>query len=157
MKKYIATAVLALAATCVPLIGASQIAGSLKFLSVNTNEEIKSIRIGKSLKIKLTERDLHLLANKNVTLAYVLSIVPKGSNTPIAISGKFVARATLPASEGGAAKTRQEMASLEGIQSFVGIVTVPEFMPVGVATVTVSLASGSIGAISFNKTINILL
>lgn len=157
MKKKLFVIALTIVATCLPSFSQSLISGSLKFLSATTNEEITEIRVGQSFKIKFTETDLHLLANKNVKLSYVLSVVPTGANTPISISGKLEGRATLPSSLGGKTKTKREMASLEGTLSTAGILTVPDFMPEGVATVTLSVSSVGVGSISIDKSINILL
>jgi hypothetical protein len=156
MKPSKSVAFLAIiAATALPSFGA--IDGSLKILSPTTNQPISTVRIGKQFKVRLAVNDLNLIANKNITYTYVLSVLPKGSNTPVTISGKISGRFTLPASEGGAVKTRDEMADLAGTQVTGGIMTVPDFMPVGTATLTISLTTPNVGNINFSKNLKIQL
>ena len=154
MKKPI---LLALALLSSALCAQAQIAGSLKFLSPTTKTEVTKARIGKPILVRLFFKDLHLLADKNVSLSYALSATPKGSNTPIQVSGKFASRLVLPESEGGLNKTKQELSDLKGSHTVSELLEIPDFMPVGVATLTVTLTSNGAGSISFNKSLNITL
>ena len=157
MKRHLFSLALALFATSSPSFAATKIAGSMKFLAPGTNREVSSVRVGRSVNVAISVRDLNLIANKDVSLSYALSVLPKGSNTPTTISGKFSGKFTLPASEGGATKTKQEMADLAGTESTSGILTLPEFMPAGVATVTITLTTKQAGSININKKLNITL
>ncbi|MES2657749.1 MAG: hypothetical protein V4689_03975 [Verrucomicrobiota bacterium] len=157
MKNKLSPVILAVALTSLPASGAAKLDGSLKILSPKTNKEISSARVGQDVKLKYSVTDIHLLANKNVTLSYVLSVLPVGSNTPVTLSGKLATVVTLPANEGGAAKTKKDMASLAGLQSAVEILTIPDFMPAGKATLTVTLSGAGAGSVSVDKTLNIQL
>lgn len=136
---------------------ADKIGGSIKFLSPATNQEVTSARVGKNVKIRVSVSDLHLLAGENVTFTYLLSVLPEGSNTPTSISGKISGRFVLPKSEGGINKTRDEMASFQGVNAAAELLTIPEFMPVGTATLTLTLATKDSGTINISKKLNIRL
>ncbi|MEO5914267.1 MAG: hypothetical protein ABIS50_08550 [Luteolibacter sp.] len=157
MKNKVSPLIIALALSSLPAIGAEKLDGSLKILSLKTGKEITSARVGQDVKLKLSVTDIQLIANKNVTLTYVLSVLPTGSNTPVTLSGKLAALATLPADSGGAAKTKKELNNLSGEQSSVEILTIPDFMPAGKATLTITLSAAGGGAVSVNKTLNIQL
>jgi hypothetical protein len=154
MKKYL-LALLTLVSSAV--CAQAQISGSLKFLSPTTKTEISKVRIGKSVLVKLSVKDLHLLADKNVTLTYALSATPKGSNTPIQVSGKLSSRLVLPESEGGLAATKRELSGMKGLHTMSELIQIPDFMPVGVATLTINLSTPSAGSISFNKSLTVTL
>lgn len=140
-----------------PAHAAEKIGGFLKFLSPATNQEVSSVRVGKPVKVRVSVSDLHLLAGENVTLTYLLSVLPEGSNTPTSISGKISGKFVLPKSEGGINKTREEMASFQGVNANAEILTIPDFMPVGTATVTITLATKDAGGINISKKLNIRL
>ena len=129
----------------------------MQVLSPTTNLAINSVRIGQQFKVEITAKDLNLIANKKIALTYVLSVLPKGSNTPITVSGKITGLVSLPISKGGAAATTSELASLAGSEIQSELVTVPDFMPEGTATLTLVLATSKVGTISLSKTLNITL
>jgi hypothetical protein len=143
-------------ATCLSSFGAPKISGNLRILSPITDQEVSSVRVGDTVKIVVTERDLSLLANKTVTLNYVLSVVPKGINNPITLSGKITGKVTLLPADGGATETAAKMAALAGSQTAEGLVTVPDSMPEGVATLTVVIGTKE-GFISIRRSIKITL
>ncbi len=136
---------------------ADKIGGFLKFLSPATNQEVSSVRVGKPVKIRVSVSNLHLLAGENVTFTYLLSVLPEGSNTPTSVSGKISGKFVLPKSEGGITRTRDEMASFQGVNSAAELLTIPEFMPVGTATLTLTLATKDSGTINISKKLNIRL
>ena len=127
------------------------------FLAENSNTQISSVKVGRSFRIKLTGKNMNLIANRNTTFTYALSVLPTGSKTPVSISGKLSGVVTLPKSEGGAKKTTAELASLKGTQSDTILVTVPDFMPAGRATLTLSVAPKGAGAVNLSRKINIRL
>ena len=157
MTKKLIPLILALGLSSVPAFAANKITGSLKLVSPTTNKEITSARIGQKVKLKIRLNDFNLIANKDVAFTYILSVKAKGSSTPTTISGKLSGRFTLPASEGGAAKTRQETASWAGPQGGDEILVIPDFMPEGVATVTVTAKAATAGSVNLSKTLKIRL
>jgi hypothetical protein len=157
MKTYLIPCLAILAFTSLPTQAGKTISGSLKLLSPQTNKIITSARVGSDVKISVTANDLNLVANKETTFTYALSVMPDGSNTPVIISGKFSAKVTLPESEGGAARTRKDMAGLAGAQTATGVVTIPDFMPAGKATISLSVVGAGAGAISLNRSLTIRL
>ena len=137
--------------------GAPLIGGTLKILSTTTNQELTSVRIGRPFKVMISERDLHLLANKNVTISYLFSVVPRGSSTPISFSGKFTCRATLPPTEGGVAETNRGVVFLAGDQSAETILTAPDLTPEGLGTLSISIGATGVDTIYLSKSINVRL
>lgn len=157
MKKQLVIIILALGMGCVPALCASKISGSLFLLSPTTNKELTSARIGQRVKLKVSLNDFNLIANKDVQFTYMLSVLPKGSSTPTTISGKLSGKFTLPRSEGGAAKTKSETASWAGAEGGEEILVIPDFMPVGVATITITAKAADAGAVNLSKSIRIKL
>lgn len=156
MKKLLPLA-LTLALTSLPTFAATKISGSMKVLSATTLEPITSARVGQQIKLKIIVNDLDLIANKKVTFTYALSVLPEGASTPTTISGKLSGPFTLPSTEGGAKKTKTEMAGLAGKQSVSGLIEIPDFMPEGKATISVSIAGSDVGSINLSKTLTIKL
>ena len=135
----------------------TKIGDSMTFLAPGSKTQIKSVRVGKSFQIRIIGKDLNQIANRNTTFTYTLSVLPTGSKTPISISGKLSGVMTLPKSEGGAKKTAEELASLKGNTGETFLVTVPDFMPAGQATLTLSLSAKNAGAVTISRKIAIRL
>ena len=148
---------IALLAGSASSFAAEKISASVKFLSPATNQEIKSVRVGRSMRVKTTIRNFDLLANKNVTVTYALSVTPKGSNTPVTVSGKLSGKLTLPSKLGGSQQTTKDFADLKGTQSGTDFITIPDFMPAGVATVTITISTKNVGSASVSKKLNLVL
>lgn len=129
----------------------------IQFFAPGTTTEVSSVRIGNSLKVRLSATDFDLIANKNTTFNYVLSVLPKGSNSPITLSGKFTGKWTKLGPDGGAAATRVEMIGAAGFHSTIELITVPDFMPEGSATLTISLVATNAGTVNISKNITITL
>lgn len=157
MKNKLFPLVLMIALTSASSFGATKIGGSIKILSPATNKEITTARIGEEIRVRVALKDFDLIANKKVNFTYALSVLPNGSNTPISFSGKISGPFTLPDAEGGAKKTKKEMASWAGVQTASELITIPDFMPAGKATLSVTLAGADVGSVSFNKTLTIKL
>jgi hypothetical protein len=160
MRKKTLITVLLVAASCSLSHGAPKkptIGGRLQVLSTVTGREVSQARVGSLLKLKFSDTNLHLLANQKVTINYVLSATPEGSKTPISFSGKITCKATLLPSDGGAAATTSGMAFLAGTQSDELVVSIPEYMPTGNATLTVSVSAPGVGTVALSKTMKITL
>jgi hypothetical protein len=157
MKIKLPSLILTFALTSLSSFGAEKISGSMKILSPTTNKEITTARIGQQIKVRIAVNNLNLIANKNVKFTYALSVLPKGSDTPISFSGKISGPFKLPASEGGAAKTKEEMASWDGMQVGTELITIPDILPAGKATLSVSLSGNKVGTITFNENLKIQL
>ena len=141
--------------------GATKPAGKLQIVSPTTNKEVSQAKIGSDLLVRVSETDLHLFANKNVTFSYMLSALPKGSKTATSISGKIACKVTqglgIVAVDGSAATTSEEMSTLSGTQSDEAYITIPDYMPEGVATLTISLTGTGVGTITVTKSLRISL
>ena len=134
-----------------------KLGGSMRFLALRSNTPIKSAKVGQTFRIQLVGQNLNLIGNRQTTGTYTLSVLPAGSQTPVTISGKLSGLMMLPKSQGGARKTAQELASLRGTTRETLFVTVPDFMPAGRATLTLSLSARNAGAVTLRQGINIRL
>lgn len=139
-----------------PAVGAT-ISGSLTVLSPRTGKEISNARVGEEVKARIFVNDLNLIANKNIAVTYVLSVLPTGSNTPVTLSGKLAGAFTLPEGSGGAPKTKKDLASFAGGQTASQLLIIPDFMPAGKATLTITLSGNGVGSINLSKMLNIQL
>lgn len=157
------TAALIIVASSVNVFAAEKISSSISITSPITTQEISSARVGEQIKMLISLSEANLLANENLALSYSISVLPTGSKTPVTISGKLAGVFSFPADQGGAARTSEETADWAGTKTAEGLITIPEFMPEGKATVTVSvLRRGGgmrkgIGAITLKKTLEIKL
>jgi hypothetical protein len=156
MKKTTPLVLLLAACGTLSSIGATKIGGALKVMSPRTGAEVSTVRVGKSLDVRITAKEFHLLANRNVKFTYALSILPDGSNTPISFSGTIASKFTL-LEQGGATKTKQEMASWAGTQVARGLITIPDTMPTGQATLSVSISGKDVGSVTYSKNLTIKL
>lgn len=154
MKKY-QLLLVCMMASSVSSYGALN--AKIQFFAPATVTEVNSVRIGHQLKIRLTAVDFDLIANKNITCNYVLSVLPKGSNTPITLSGKFAGKWTKLGSNGGEAATTAEMAGAAGTHMTAELVTIPDFMPEGSATLTISFVATNVRTFNISKNIRITL
>ena len=117
--------------------------------------EISSLTFGQQAVYALTANNLNLVANQRVTAEYTISVRPNGAGAPVILTGRLNLTATLPAEDGGAAKTTQEAASIAGLQTLTGTFTVPDSIPEGTATITVSLNASAAGKITVKKTVQL--
>jgi hypothetical protein len=134
-----------------------KVSGSFQLRNISTNKEVSTIKIGRSYIIRWTDKNLNLLANKNATLNYSLSVLPKGLSAPVSFSGKLSTKVTLPASEGGARQTTKELAQLSGTRTYSSTITIPDVLPVGDGTITVSLSVAGAGSITATKRVKVVL
>jgi len=118
---------------------------------------VNAVKIGQDYVIRWTDKDLNLLANKNATLNYSLSVLPKGLSAPVSFSGRLSTKVTLPASEGGAQQTSAELAQLAGTRSYEQIITIPDVLPEGDGTITISLSVTGAGSITATKRVKVIL
>jgi len=102
---------------------------------------------------KFSASNLDAAANKRTTLAYTISVVPAGSPQPIVLSGRLALTATLA---GGVAETKQQAAQYAGSQNWSGSLVVPDYLPEGSATLTMSLTAPGGGAINITKRFKIV-
>lgn len=135
----------------------SKISGSFQLRTISTNKEVNTVKIGQDYVIRWTDKNLNLLANKNATLNYNLSVLPKGLSAPVSFSGRLSTKVTLPASEGGAQETSAELAQLAGTRSYEQIITIPDVLPEGDGTITVSLSVTGAGSITATKRVKVVL
>jgi hypothetical protein len=134
-----------------------KISGSFQLRAISTNREVNTVKIGQDYVVRWTDKDLNLLANKNATLNYSLSVLPKGLSAPVSFSGRLSTKVTLPTSEGGAQQTSMELAQLAGARSYEQIITIPDVLPEGDGTVTVSLSVTGAGSITVTKRVKVVL
>ena len=134
-----------------------KISGSFQLRAISTNREVNTVKIGQDYVVRWTDKDLNLLANKNATLNYSLSVLPKGLSAPVSFSGRLSTKVTLPTSEGGAQQTSMELAQLAGTRSYEQIITIPDVLPEGDGTVTVSLSVTGAGSITVTKRVKVVL
>lgn len=113
--------------------------------------EVTTLKIGEEYGYSLTATDAHLAANKMVIVSYTITVSSEESASPVSISGRLSLRATLPASEGGAAKTSQDATAAAGTQTFTGLFVVPEGLPEGDANISIVLSTGKSGTVKFKK------
>jgi hypothetical protein len=157
------TVIFTIFASSINVFAADKISSSISISSPTTAQEISSARVGEQVKILISLSEAHLLANENVALSYSLSVLPTGSKTPVTISGKLAGIFRFPNDQGGAVRTSEETADWAGTKTAEGLITIPEFMPEGKATLTVSVARRGggirkgIGAIALQKTLEIKL
>ena len=135
----------------------AKISGSFQLRTISTNKEVNTVKIGQDYVIRWTDKNLNLLANKNATLNYNLSVLPKGLSAPVSFSGRLSTKVTLPASEGGAQETSAELAQLAGTRSYEQIITIPDVLPEGDGTITVSLSVTGAGSITATKRVKVVL
>lgn len=135
----------------------SPIAATMDLLAPITDTPITSVRVGEQFRIRITAKDLNLTANKSTTVTYALSVLPKNSKIPITISGKVSGQLTLPESKGGAAQTTAEMAEIAGQQAATFLLTVPNYVPEGIATLTITFKSKDAGRFSVNRKVEVRL
>ena len=133
------------------------ISGSFQLRTVSTNKEVSTLKIGRKYIVRWTDKNLNLLANKKATLNYDLSILPKGLNAPISFNGRLSTKVTLPASEGGARQTSRELAQLVGTRYYEQFITIPDVLPEGDGTITVSLSVSGAGSITATKRVKVTL
>ena len=134
-----------------------KISGSFQLRTISTNKEVNTVKIGRSYIIRWTDKNLNLLANKQATLNYSLSVLPKGLSAPVSFSGKLSTKVTLPASEGGAIQTTKELAQLAGTRTYSSTITIPDVLPEGDGTITVSLSVKGSGSITATKRVKVVL
>lgn len=134
-----------------------KISGSFQLRTISTNKEVNTVKIGRSYIIRWTDKNLNLLANKQATLNYSLSVLPKGLSAPLSFSGKLSTKVTLPASEGGARQTTKELAQLAGTRTYSSTITIPDVLPEGDGTITVSLSVAGAGSITATKRVKVIL
>jgi hypothetical protein len=157
MKKHALLLSFALLASSASSFAAGRISASLRFLSPYTNKEIRAARIGSEVRVLASMKNFDSLANRNVTVTYALSVTPRGSNTPVTISGKLGGKFTLPPNLGGARQTRIEFADLAGSQYGTDVITIPDFMPAGVATMTITIRTPDVGSVSVSRQLTLVL
>lgn len=157
MKKHALLLSFALLTSSVSSFAAGKISASLQFLSPATNKQVSSVRVGRAVKVKTSLKNFDQLANQNATVTYALSVTPKGSNSPVTVSGKLAGKLTLPPKLGGAKQTRKEFKGLAGTQSGTDVITIPDFMPAGVATVTITIKTKNAGSVSVSKKLKLVL
>ena len=156
--KQILCASLLLCVLAIPTNAAPpKISGSFQLRTISTKKEVNTVKIGRSYIIRWTDKNLNLLANKQATLNYSLSVLPKGLSAPLSFSGKLSTKVTLPASEGGARQTTKELAQLAGTRTYSSTITIPDVLPEGDGTITVSLAVTGAGSITATKRVKIVL
>ena len=156
--KQILRASLLLCVLALPMEAAPpKISGSFQLRSISTNREVNTVKIGQDYVVRWTDKDLNLLANKNATLNYSLSVLPKGLSAPVSFSGRLSTKVTLPASEGGAQQTSVELAQLVGTRSYEQFITIPDVLPEGDGTITISLSATGAGSITVTKRVKVVL
>ena len=156
--KQILRASLLLCVLAIPTNAApAKISGSFQLRTISTNKEVNTVKIGQDYVIRWTDKNLNLLANKNATLNYNLSVLPKGLSAPVSFSGRLSTKVTLPASEGGAQETSAELAQFAGTRSYEQIITIPDVLPEGDGTITVSLSVTGAGSITATKRVKVVL
>jgi hypothetical protein len=156
--KQILRASLLLCVLAIPTNAApAKISGSFQLRTISTNKEVNTVKIGQDYVIRWTDKNLNLLANKNATLNYNLSVLPKGLSAPVSFSGRLSTKVTLPASEGGAQETSAELAQFAGTRSYEQIITIPDVLPEGDGTITVSLTVKGSGSITATKRVKVVL
>ena len=133
---------------------APQIGATLKILDPINPLELTTLRVGQTFRVAVTGTNLNLIANQNVSLSYVLSVTPTGITTPIVLSGTVATKLTLPGPD-GAAQTTEGLSSLSGNQSAESFLTVPDFMPTGTATLTITFTTAGLNTITLQKSITI--
>ncbi len=124
---------------------------SAKVTHAASGVEATRLTIGEEYGYTLTATDAHLAANKTLALTYTITVSSPESASPVSISGKLNLRATLPASEGGAAATTQEVAAAAGTHTFAGLFKVPEGLPEGDANISITVNTGKTGTVKFSK------
>lgn len=134
-----------------------KISGSFQLRTIDTNKEVSTVKIGQDYVIRWTDKNLNLLANKTASINYSLSVLPKGLSAPVSFSGRLSTKVTLPASEGGAQQTSVELAQLAGTRSYEQIITIPDVLPEGAGTITVSLSVTGAGSITATKRVKVVL
>ena len=134
-----------------------KISGSFQLRTLDTNKEVSTVKIGRDYVVRWTDKNLNLLANKKATLSYSLSVLPKGLTAPISFSGRLSTKVTLPASEGGAQQTSLELAQLTGTRYYEQFITIPDVLPEGDGTITVSLSVSGAGSITATKRVKVTL
>lgn len=157
MKQAFYTLILLFVITLQTNAAPPKVSGSFQLRTISTNKEVSTIKIGQDYVVRWTDKDLHLLANKNATFNYSLSVLPKGLSAPISFSGKLSTKVTLPASEGGAQQTSLELAPLAGTRSYEQIITIPDVLPEGDGSITVSLSVSGAGSITATKRVKVVL
>jgi hypothetical protein len=156
--KQILRASLLLCVLAIPTHAApAKISGSFQLRTISTNKEVNTVKIGQDYVIRWTDKNLNLLANKNATLNYSLSVLPKGLSASVSFSGRLSTKVTLPASEGGAQQTSMDLAQLAGTRSYEQIITIPDVLPEGDGTITVSLSVTGAGSITATKRVKVVL
>ncbi|WP_264511423.1 hypothetical protein [Luteolibacter rhizosphaerae] len=131
---------------------APKIAAAAKITNPGSSAEVTTLTIGNPYSYVVNTANGHLAANSLATLTYTISVTSPESTSPVSISGKVKLKATLPASQGGAAATTEQAASAAGAHTFTGNFTVPESLPEGIATIDIVLTTGKSGAVKFKKT-----
>lgn len=157
MKQILFTSILLCATAVMTNAAPPKISGSFQLRTIETNKEISTVKIGHSYIIRWTDKNLNLLANKNATFNYSLSVLPKGLSAPISFSGRLSTKVTLPASEGGAQQTTLELDQLAGTRSYEQFITIPDVLPEGDGTITVSLSISGSGSITATKKVKVVL
>ncbi len=134
-----------------------KVSGSFQLRTIDTNREVSTIKIGQDYVVRWTDKELNLLANRKATFNYSLSVLPKGLSAPISFSGRLSTKVTLPVSEGGAQQTSLELAQLAGTRSYEQIITIPDVLPEGDGTISISLSVTGAGSISATKRVKVVL
>jgi hypothetical protein len=150
MKRYIPLLVL-FGSLPVQAAPKPKIIVSAKVTEVGSDAEATTLTIGDEYAYTLTATDAHLAANKALTLSYTITVSSPEAASPVSVSGRLSLQATLPESEGGAAKTTQETAAAAGTHTFTGLFVVPEGLPEGDANISITLSTGKSGTVKFNK------
>lgn len=130
---------------------APKIAVAAKVTDVDTGAEATELTIGGEYGYTLTTTNADLVANKTLALTYSITVSSAEAASPVSISGRLSLKATLPASDGGAAATTQGLAPAAGTQTFTGVFVVPEGLPEGDANITITLSTGKSGTVKFSK------
>jgi hypothetical protein len=136
---------------------APPVAATVDLLAPITDTPVTSVRVGQQFRVRITAKGLDLTANKSTTVTYTLSVLPRNSKVPITISGRVSAQLTLPESEGGAGQTTARMAGIAGQQETTYLLTVPNYVPEGIATLTLTFRSKDAGRFSVNRKVEVRL
>ena len=82
---FLSIVALSLVSSSLAVAQSKKIGASMSFFAPGTTTQINDVRVGKSFEVRISAKDLNLIANRNTTFTYTLSVLPKGSKTPISI------------------------------------------------------------------------
>lgn len=121
--------------------------GKLEVLSVSDDKPLNQAQVGNQIKIRVSGQDGSHCEREQLVVRYTFSVVPEGSNTPITLSGKLSMKAA----------DAQVIADQVGPVIYEIIYQIPNFIPAGIGSLSISGDAANAGSVTLDKTLKLVL